>query len=376
MSVTINGTSGLVFNDASTQATAATGFGFKNRIINGAMVIDQRNAGASITPSSDGTYSVDRWCARMSTGSKFSMQQNAGSVTTLVTTGFNNYLGITSTSSYTASSSDLFALEQVIEGNNVQDLQWGTANAKSITLSFWVYSSKTGTFGGSLFNNAANRSYPFTYTITAANTWEYETITIVGDTGGSWTQTTGAGIYLNFDLGSGSSRVGTAGSWAGATYWGASGCQSIVATSGATFYITGVQLEKGSTATSFDYRPYGTELALCQRYYYKVKATSAGDYFGAGMAYSTTKAVTVTHFKVTMRTAPTSVEQSGTASHYRVLSSAGSGITCSSVPVVGTVSAEIASTEFTVSSGLTAGNGTLSLSDSGANGYLAWSAEL
>jgi hypothetical protein len=229
------------------------------------MVIDQRNAGASTTPASDGTYNLDRWQARMSTGSKFSVQQNAGSVTPPA--GFNNYLGITSTSSYSASSSDFFVLEQVIEGFNVQDLAWGTANAKTVTLSFQVYSSKTGTFGGSLFNNAANRSYPFTYTIASANTWTSASVTIAGDTSGSWTQTNGAGIYLNFDLGSGTSRVGTAGAWAGATYWGASGCQSIVATSGATFYITGVQLEVGTQATSFEYRQYANELALCQRYY-------------------------------------------------------------------------------------------------------------
>jgi hypothetical protein len=257
--------------DASGGVLAPISSVMRNRIINGAMVIDQRNAGASTTPASDGIYNLDRWQARMSTGSKFSVQQNAGSVTPPV--GFNNYLGITSTSSYSASSSDFFVLEQVIEGFNVQDLAWGTANAKTVTLSFQVYSSKTGTFGGSLFNNAANRSYPFTYTIASANTWTSASVTIAGDTSGSWTQTNGAGIYLNFDLGSGTSRVGTAGAWAGATYWGASGCQSIVATSGATFYITGVQLEVGTQATSFEYRQYGQELALCQRYFEMVFKT-------------------------------------------------------------------------------------------------------
>jgi hypothetical protein len=276
----------------------------KNRIINGAMVIDQRNAGASTTPSSDSTYNLDRWQARMSTGSKFSVQQNAGSVTPPV--GFNNYLGITSTSSYSASSTDFFDLEQIIEGFNVQDLAWGTANAKTVTLSFQVYSSKTGTFGGSLFNNAANRSYPFTYTIASANTWTSASVTIAGDTSGSWTQTNGAGIYLNFDLGSGSAKVGTAGAWAGATYWGASGCQSIVATSGATFYITGVQLEVGSSATGFEYVNYQTSLANCQRYYIKYGGDQVYEHMASGMGIAGTQANCDTPVPVPMRTTPSS----------------------------------------------------------------------
>jgi hypothetical protein len=276
----------------------------KNRIINGAMVIDQRNGGASTTPSSDSTYNLDRWQARMSTGSKFSVQQNAGSVTPPV--GFNNYLGITSTSSYSASSTDFFDLEQIIEGFNVQDLAWGTANAKTVTLSFQVYSSKTGTFGGSLFNNAANRSYPFTYTIASANTWTSASVTIAGDTSGSWTQTNGAGIYLNFDLGSGTGKVGTAGAWAGATYWGASGCQSIVATNGATFYITGVQLEVGSSATGFEYRLYNQELLACYRYFQKWLGNSANEPFSynctAGGSTTSTEGPII--LKTTMRSTP------------------------------------------------------------------------
>jgi hypothetical protein len=238
--------------------------GFKNRIINGAMMIDQRNAGASVTPVTS-QYTLDRWRAALSVASKFSVQQNAGSVTPPA--GFKNYLGCTSTSSYTVGSSEVFVIPQYIEGYNVSDLGWGTANAQTVTLSFWVRSSLTGTFGGSLRNSAADRSYPFSYTISAANTWEQKSVTISGDTTGTWLTTNGIGINLSFSLGAGATVSGTSGSWASASYSSATGATSVVGTNGATFYITGVQLEKGSTATSFDYRPYGTELQLCQRYY-------------------------------------------------------------------------------------------------------------
>jgi len=158
-------------------------------------------------------------------------------------------------------------IQQKIEGLNVYDLNWGSASAATVTLSFWVRSSLTGTFGGALQNSAGNRSYPFTYTISSANTFEQKSITIAGDTSGTWLTDTSTGIALIISLGEPAGNLGTAGSWAGADYRGATGQTNLVATSGATFYITGVQLEKGSTATSFDYRPYGLEYLLCQRYF-------------------------------------------------------------------------------------------------------------
>ena len=248
--------------------TTAQYYGFKNRIINGAMVIDQRNYGASVTVGTTAVYSVDRWQA-LSGGvaSKFSIQQNAGSVTLPV--GFINYLGCTSLSAYSVNTGDTFNIRQSVEGLNIADLGWGTANAKTVTLSFQVYSSLTGTFGGSLKNSDASRTYPFSYTISSANTWTTISITIVGDTTGTWLTTNGIGISVNFSIGSGSTYSGTAGSWSSSNYNSATGATSVVGTNGATFYITGVQLEAGSTATSFDYRPYGTELALCQRYFEK-----------------------------------------------------------------------------------------------------------
>jgi hypothetical protein len=299
MTVSINGTSGLTFNDASTQNTAATGFGFKNRIINGAMMIDQRNAGASGAANG---YTVDRFQYYGSQASKLTWQQNAGSVTP--PSGFVNYLGFTSSSAYSITSTDEFGISQSIEGLNVADLGWGTADAKTVTLSFWARSSLTGTFGGSLRNNGATRSYPFTYSISSANTWELKTVTIAGDTSGTWLTTNGTGVLLNFGLGVGSTYSGTAGSWAATNYISATGATSVVGTSGATFYITGVQLEKGSTATSFDYRPYGTELALCQRYFQIYNKADGFSSFGAGRQNNTTTSRVFANYP-TLRAAPT-----------------------------------------------------------------------
>jgi hypothetical protein len=249
------------------QASTGVSQGFKNRIINGAMTISQRNGTSSVTPA-NGDYTLDRWRAGLSVSSKYSIQQDAGSVTPPA--GFSDYLGITSLSAYTVGADDYFILQQPIEGFNWADLGYGTANAKTSTLSFWVRSSLTGTFGGSFTNNNYDYGYPFTYTISAANTWEYKTITIVGATAGTWVgATNGIGLRLLIGLGVGSNRSFTAGSWQAGNVQAATGATSVVGTNGATFYITGVQLEVGSTATSFDTRSYGTELQLCQRYYYK-----------------------------------------------------------------------------------------------------------
>jgi hypothetical protein len=252
---------------ASLGGTAGTAgvTGFKNRIINGGMVIDQRNAGASVNNLAGAlTYSVDRWPVNCSAASKFSMQQNAGSVTPPA--GFSNYLGLTSLSAYSSGSTDYFHLYQPIEGYNIADLNWGTANAKTVTASFWVRASVTGTYGGIIINSAATANYPFTYTVNSANTWEQKTLTIVGPTIGAWNSTNGTGLEFRFDLGSGSAyTTGTAGAWS-ASFGYPSGTVKFVATNGGTLYITGVQLEVGSAATTFDYRPYGTELQLCQRY--------------------------------------------------------------------------------------------------------------
>lgn len=250
---------------ASGVMTNVTGInydGFKNRIINGAMAINQRAFSGTAV---DIAYTLDRWQTYSGAAAKFTVSQSS-----TAPTGFKNSLLATSSSAYTPlGATEVFTINQNIEGYNFSDFEFGTANAQPVTLSFRVYSSLTGTFGGSLVNSAFSRTCPFSYSIPTANTWTTITVTIAGDTTGTWVTDNGIGLRVLFALGAGSSRVGTAGVWSSNIYLSATGATNLVSTNGATFYITGVQLEKGSTATSFDYRPYGTELQLCQRYYEK-----------------------------------------------------------------------------------------------------------
>jgi len=256
--------SGIQFSDASTQTAAASPYVLKNRIINGAMVIDQRNAGASVTASTTGAYALDRWYLEEATDGAATVQQVSDGPT-----GFTNSLKVTVTSTDTSiGASQYFEVDQNIEGFNTADLSFGTASASTITISFWVKSSLTGTFGGSIRNSAANRSYPFSYTISSANTWEQKTVTITGDTSGTWIgATNGIGLRLTFALAAGSSLSGTVNTWAGANLLAPTGSTNLMGTASATWQVTGVQLEVGSTATPFERRLYNQELANCQRYY-------------------------------------------------------------------------------------------------------------
>ena len=272
----------------------------RNRIINGAMVIDQRNAGASVAMTG-GIYITDRWRSYASAASKLTAQQSS-----TVPTGFSNSLLFTSQSAYTQSATDEFLVEQRIEGFNTSDLSWGTANAQTVTLSFWVRSSLTGTFSGALSNSAQDRNYPFTFTISTANTFEYKSVTIAGDTSGTWIgSTNGIGIRVKFNLGTGSTYLQTVGAWTASYANGATGSVALVNTNTATFYITGVQLEKGSTATSFDYRPYTTELSLCQRYYQRNTFDNANYPFSSAYAYTTNGSAGYLPLAVPMRATPT-----------------------------------------------------------------------
>ncbi len=344
---------------------------FRNRIINGAMVIDQRNAGASVTPT-NGQYLVDRWYAGLTQASKYTVQQDAGAVTP--PTGFTDYLGVTSSSAYSILASDAFFIAQAIEGFNVADLGWGTANARTVTLSFWVRSSLTGTFGGALRNSANNRSYPFSYTISSSNTWEQKSITVAGDTSGTWLTNNGVGISLFFGLGVGSNFSGTAGAWNGNLNTSATGATSVVGTNGATFYITGVQLEVGSTATSFDYRPYGTEFQLCQRYFYKNICTTGGSantpLVPMGWSYNTTNIYIPVIFPVPMRGTPT-FSRNGCRTYNPTLGSI--NITAASIADASNISTNV---DFAVSSGLTANYGYWVSPITVSTDFIAFSAEL
>ena len=307
--VTVGSDQSVTFAQA---ANLPNTFGFKNRLINSAMVIDQRNAGAAVTTG--GANPVDRFAVNITSAGTYSGQQS----TAVVPDGFTTSIGFTVTSSDgTLDATDNAYISQWIEGNNIADLGFGSASAKTITISFWVRGSVTGTYCVVLLNSssngtaAPNRSYVAEYSISSANTWEYKTISILGDTSGTWHTGTGRGFHVRFGLSAGTSLQQVAGSWGTGNVVGSSNQTNIMATNGATFYITGVQLEKGSTATSFDYRPYGTELALCQRYYEKTLSqgttSSTGQTSGAliAIAMSTTQMAAQWTFKQTKRTTPT-----------------------------------------------------------------------
>tara|TARA_B100000963_G_scaffold271843_1_gene240041 strand:- start:527 stop:1546 length:1020 start_codon:yes stop_codon:yes gene_type:complete len=291
--------------DLGSSATALDKVG-SNLIMNGAMLVDQRNSGSAVTPV-DGTKTLDRFSTDVTATGKFSVQQVSDGPD-----GFINSFKVTSLSAYSVSSSDFLDIAQNIEGLNVSHLNLGSSNAKVITLSFYVKSSLTGTFGGSLTNSAYNRSYPYTYTISSANTWERKTITLTGDTSGTWLTTNGVGLRVVWSMGAGSGRINTAGAWVGSLALGATGQTNVVATNAATWQITGVQLELGSTATDFEHRSFGDELARCQRYYTTWSSSGLTDNlymytpYASGTPPNTSASVGYT-FPVTMRANPTMV---------------------------------------------------------------------
>ena len=267
---------------------------FRNRLINGDMRIDQRNAGAAVTYATQG-FVVDR----------FSVEKQ--NLSTLVATaqqvsdapsGFVYSLKTTVTTAEASGVSSAFiGADQRIEGFNFADMAFGTASAQSFTLSFWVKSSVTGTYPVSFFNAGVNRAYLATYSISSANTWEYKTITVAGDTSGTWNTTNGIGLGFQFGLGGGSNSEGTAGSW-GSTYKSrTSACVNLNATLNATWQITGVQLEAGSVATPFERRPYGTELSLCERYFEQTWFVSLGSTYSSSYPQAT--------YRVQKRATPT-----------------------------------------------------------------------
>jgi len=277
---------------------------FKNKIINGAMVLAQRSTSSVSNSQANSTLAydtIDRWGYWAQDSNKFTTQQSS-----VAPAGFNNSALITSSTALSIGTGTYYSFSQRIEGFNFADLGFGTANAKTFTVSFWVRSSITGTFPFYCFNSGYSRSYTSTFTINAVNTWEYKTITIAGDTTGTWPTTNGIGIEVGITLAAGSSWFNSsANTWTGVSYGlGLTGATNFLATNGATMNITGVQLEVGSSATSFEYRPYGTELQLCQRYY-----QLCSGFIGTPGA-ATTVMYTSLQYQVAMRTTP-SVGQTG-----------------------------------------------------------------
>lgn len=353
------------WNTLDSNVQGDLGVMFKNRIINGNMVINQR--GGTISASNSGwTYGLDRWAAYQNiASSKFTIQQSS-----TAPTGFTNSLLATSSSAYSVGSGDFFGIRQPIEGFNTADLAWGTANAKTVTLSFWVRCSVTGTFAGFIQDaNAGTAQYPFTYTVNAANTFEYKTVTIVGPTIGSWQTNSNGGPAVVFNMGAGSSFFGTANVWTASAIYGVSGQTNLVATNGATWYLTGVQLEVGTQATTFTTAggSYGAELALCQRYFWKAVNPHL-----AGVASNTTALNRMgTSLPVTMRASPT-ISYSGTIQWYDGVSSG--TITSASSLYSNTNSFEMDATPATGTT--TQGRAVICYLDNSITGFFSISAEL
>ena len=287
----INGQA-LMATDTPQQAFDLLGARNRNRVINGDMRIDQRNAGASVTASilQQQIFTLDRWNYYNDVISKRTIQRSA-----VAPVGFTSSLLVTVIATDTVGPQQF--LRQSIEGYNISDFAWGTSSAIPITLSFWVRSSVTGQHGGSIQNNNSTRSFPFAYTINSTNTWEYKTINIAGETSGTWVTDNGIGLSLLFEHGPGYQKT-TAGSWVTSNTTSSTGSINLCATNGATWQITGVQIEVGKVATPFEYRSYGQELALCQRYCYVLPAhyhlLHKNSYYESQLYY----------FPVTMRSAP------------------------------------------------------------------------
>ena len=345
----------------------------RNRIINGDMRIDARNAGASVSISAP-SYTLDRMYSLASGGGVYTVQQSS---TVPSSTGFRNSAAYTvTTADSSIAAGDYYCFDQRIEGYNVSDLNFGNSGATPFTVSFWVRSSITGTYAVSFFNAAADRSYVTTYTVNAANTWEQKTITVTPDTSGTWLTTNGIGVVVRFGLGIGSTyTTSTLNAWQAGLYFNANTATNWISTNGATFYITGVQLEAGSVATPFEHRQYGQELALCQRYYYKWVSTATSEPIGTGFASGTTASFVFVPFPVTMRVRPAALENTGTASNYRFVRAGATTITCSAAPIYSNSSTVNGQMLVYVASGLTTGEG-LIMQSNATGAFLAWSAEL
>jgi hypothetical protein len=274
--------------------------GQRNKIINGDTRIDRWHVGAPVNALPAGsTYLVDRWAYTSTQAGKFNAGQNlAGGG---APSGFVNTLGLTVASAYTTAATDYGMLAQAIEGFNISDLQWGTAGALPVTLSFWVYCTVAGTHSGAIVNGAGTLAYAFTFSVPTASLWTKISLTILGPTTGSWASDNTSGMTVRFNLGSGANFLGAAGNWSAGNWIGATGAVNLAATSGAYIYVTGVQLEPGNVATPFERRLYGTEMALCQRYYWQ-------DSF-SNLAYNALAGTAIVSFiikyPVTMRVAPT-----------------------------------------------------------------------
>jgi hypothetical protein len=279
----------------------------RNLITNGAMNVAQR--GASVTIANTGAFSSP---------DHFRIQHNANTTSTVeqvsdvpASSNFKYSLKFTNGAGETRDGGDYARLYTRLEGYDTDHLKLGTSAAKGFTLQFWVKSSLTGTFGVGFagHDNGSNGVYTASYTISAANTWEYKTITVPAATitAGIWTHTNGTAMSIHWDLGEGPTRSTSVGWNAGGNggQMGLTNGVKLVETTGATLNLTGVKLEEGAIATEFDHRSYAEELALCQRYYHRSPTGVSYSYLGSGSAISSNSANVIYTLPVEMRSAPT-----------------------------------------------------------------------
>jgi hypothetical protein len=244
---------------------------FRNKLMNGTFFIDQRNpAGTSFANPFGNTLGCDRWITNATFASKMTLGRNLNSVTPPA--GFSSYMGHQTTVTTAPLPVEAYSFYTAIEGSNIQDLNFGTANAKTITVSFWFRASVVGTYCFSLRNGGSTHVYVATFDITIANTWQYVTVTIPGCTAGTWDTGVGVvGMYLRFDLGSGTnSNTTSPNTWlASSTAAKTAACVRMISNASATVYITGAQLEVGSVATTYEVRSFDDELRRCKRHFQK-----------------------------------------------------------------------------------------------------------
>lgn len=363
--------------DLAGAATAGTITG-RNLIINGAMTVAQRGTSQQITDSSGGYFTCDRWRYSQFNGYAADIDATMSQETDTPNNTFKNSFKFLVGTGTAAAAGDAIAIEQIIEGQDIVQLAQGTSDAKKFTVSFWVKASIAGTYCISLHSGksfGSNRSHVKEYTISSANTWEYKTVTVDGDTSGTWAEDNGAGLSLAFTLGAGSTYQGAANTWSDSDYFSTSNQTQLTETTNATWFVAGVQLEVGETATPFEHESYDTTIQKCYRYYFKLfPAASQRNYLGTCYVKNSTQSRVVVTFPVPLRTVPTAIEETGTANDYATFV-AGTETTCTAVPTYtsyGTANSQIA--QFT-SSGLTNGHaGDGRAID--ADGFLAWSAEL
>jgi hypothetical protein len=349
----------------ATSSTLATqnSLGVRNRIINGNMRIDQRNAGSAATVSSD--YTVDRWKFQEggSGGQVVSVQQ-----VTDAPVGFLNSFKLTNTTASSSVTADAYNMFwQSVEGLNWSDLEWGTSDAKSVTISFWVKASIAGNYSLAVRSSTNDRSYVTPYAISSADTWEYKTVTIAAPTSGTFNTDNTKAIQVAFTHSMGSNYTSSGNNaWQSESKLGATGTQVALSnTVNSTWQVTGVQLETGTTATPFENLQYGQQLAMCQRYYIKITDPAA-----CGVAAGGNSARNSIFLPVTMRANP-SVLASGTFNFYN-------GAATRTGTVVGYypgISAQVVQLDFTLSSGFTTSQAVTLFTNNG-NQFISSSAEL